>query len=106
MALKHVRSLIKPYTASIWILCALVIGVLILDLAWPLLTKFLVDHVLEGPLHQNKIALPYLDSITRRRALIYVVMALAGIHVVRAFLTGISSERGWVTLSLSTCAPV
>lgn len=86
--------MIKPYTPSIVVLCALVAGTLVLDLAWPLLTKFLVDHVLENPSVTSDLKLPYFGTVSKKRALLMVVLCLAGIHVVRAILTGSSSVLG------------
>jgi ATP-binding cassette subfamily B protein len=69
---------------------ALILGFLLLgvglDMIWPILTRYLVDHVLSNP--SASIQLKWLSSgvVSTHKALLMVVASLAGVHIFRAIV--------------------
>ncbi|MGE0529116.1 MAG: DUF1854 domain-containing protein [Bdellovibrionales bacterium] len=96
-ALNRVVHMIKPYRRSAAALLALLFSGLILDMVWPLLTRFLVDYVLTQPRPEFYSYLRAFADFDSRTLLLFVVGGLASVHVLRAIINmGTSRLSAWV----------
>jgi ATP-binding cassette, subfamily B, bacterial len=85
-ALKRALQMIQPYWKSTLVMIGLLVFGLALDMAWPLLTRFLVDHVLsDGTAEIENAFFSFLDR-PRRIQLVIVVGLLAGVQTIRSVI--------------------
>ncbi|MBI3543522.1 MAG: ABC transporter ATP-binding protein, partial [Deltaproteobacteria bacterium] len=84
-ALSRVLAMMRPYWRASAVMMALLVLGILLDLAWPLLTRFLVDYVLAGKAADQPYRL--LAGQSSRRLLAGVVTTLALVHVTRGTIT-------------------
>ena len=95
-ALQRVTQLLRPYWKSTAVMMLFLFIGIGLDMFWPLLTRFLVDHVLVSPGNLEPQSYAFLEKFDARTLLILVVAALAGVHILRAgvnFVTGRIASR-------------
>lgn len=96
-ALARVVGMIRPYRKTAVALFVLLFVGLVLDMAWPLLTRFLVDYVLADPRPAFTGFLARFQAHDNHTLLIYIVGALATVHVIRAVLNMVTSRiSSWV----------
>jgi hypothetical protein len=95
-ALSRVTVLLSGHWKSaLVIVCLLVVGVG-LDMVWPLLTRFLVDHVLSVSDPKQMVQLLGDLKMVPKKALLFVVGSLGFVHIARAIVnifTGLVSSR-------------
>jgi len=89
-ALHRTMDLLRPYWKSTAALLVLLLIGILLDMAWPLFTRYLVDHVLtaDGNVHKP---FHWMEGRGPRELLLWVVVALALVQVGRGvvnFLSG------------------
>lgn len=96
-AVTRVMSMIRPYWRTAGLLMVLLFFGIALDMVWPLLTRFLVDYVLVSPRPEFSPAFRGLSRFDSHTLLLFVVGALASIHVVRAGLNMVTTRlSSWV----------
>ena len=84
-AMGRVLKLMKPYWPAATIMIVLLLGGIGLDMVGPLLTRYLVDHVLKVEATETSVtaAAPNADAV---RILLIVVAAFAGVQILRALV--------------------
>jgi ATP-binding cassette subfamily B protein len=91
-AINRVLGLLQPYWKATVILSALLIAGIILDMAWPLLTRYLVDHVLTRSTASVEPYFKFLRGRDPEQLLTIIVLSLAGVHIIRAFINFFSGR--------------
>ena len=91
-ALSRMTQLIQPYWRATMLLLGLLLIGIALDLAWPLLTRFLVDYVLATPRPKFQGFYARFSPYDSRTLLMFVVATLAGVHVFRAVINVITAK--------------
>lgn len=95
-ALSRVTVLLGGHWKSALLIVLLLIVGVGLDMVWPLLTRFLVDHVLSVSDPKQMVQLISSLKMVPKNALLFVVGALGFVHIARAsinILTGMVSSR-------------
>jgi ATP-binding cassette subfamily B protein len=92
-ALWRIFRMMAPYRRAIFILSGLLLIGLVLDMAWPLLTQRLVDNVLvPGSDNQSFQIFSWLAHESPERQLLYIVLALAGVQILRSVINHFASK--------------
>src|SRR5688500_1439021 len=92
-AFARVLQIIRPYWRRATALMSLLLVGIVLDMAWPMLTRHLVDFVLaKQPPPQSGDSFRFLASLSPADTLMLVVGALAGVHVMRAGVNVLSGR--------------
>jgi ATP-binding cassette subfamily B protein len=96
-ALSKVMQLLRPYWKTAAVLLALLAVGVALDMAWPLLTRYLVDFVLTDKPPAREHPFAFLATLSPSRQLGLVVIALACVQLVRGIVTAFTTRiSGWV----------
>lgn len=82
-AVSRVMGLMKPYWKWATLMLLLLFVGIMLDMVWPLLTRFLVDHVLTKQSAGATYGVPALDHLSAGQVLLLVVAGLAGVQILR-----------------------
>lgn len=91
-ALTRVSQMVKPYWRAALALTLLLLVGISLDLAWPLLTAFLVDYVLQDkPIPRQGFYAQFAD-LSASTLLEIIVVTLASVHIVRAFINFLTTR--------------
>lgn len=99
-AVGRILGMMRPYFRPAAVMMALLLVGIALDMAWPLLTQYLVDHVLAPPGQEKELtrAARFLAGVPPKRQLVFVVVALACVHLVRGALNVVT---GWISSRVS-----
>lgn len=95
-ALSRLAILLGGHWKSAAVIALFLIFGVCLDMIWPLLTRYLVDHLLSERNSHQPINILFLKELSQKTALLIVVGGLASVHIARAWvngLTGVLSSR-------------
>jgi len=91
-AITRLVTMLRPYwRAAGWMALLLLFGIG-LDMAWPLLTRYLVDHVLVTSFSAHQQPFAVLTRFSARELLVFIVVGLASVQIMRGIVNVITTR--------------